>query len=96
MRDVNMPLSATKTEEITPADVPTKEKLISPLIPQINPIITTSNVEQVSMLVVFPSTRYVNMTLKTKDRQRATLSNHHFKKHTHTQTHKSDQIIHDT
>jgi hypothetical protein len=52
--EVKIEFKETKTEDKTPAAVPMREKLISPLIPRINPKTTTNNVEQVSILVVFP------------------------------------------
>lgn len=74
MRAVKIEFSDTNTEDSTPAEVPSSEKLSSPLMPHTNPMITTISVEQVSALVVWPRKIYVNITLNTRDRHRATLS----------------------
>lgn len=54
--------------------VPNREKLTSPSMPTIKPIITMINVIHVKKLVGLLSKRYVNITLKTIDKDRATLS----------------------
>ncbi len=72
--DVKMEFKETKTDDKTPAAVPMREKLISPLIPKTKPNTTTKSVEQVKILVVLPKNKYVKMMLKTSDKHRATLS----------------------
>lgn len=72
--EVKIEFNDTKTEDNTPAAVPTSEKLISPLMPSAKPRMTIKSVEQVIKLVVFPKNKYVNITLKTIDKLRATLS----------------------
>ena len=71
---VRIELRDTNRDAKTPAEVPNKEKSISPWTPNTKPIKTTDSVEHVRMLVVLPRIRKVKMTLKTSDRHLATLS----------------------
>jgi hypothetical protein len=54
--------------------LPNKEKLTSPSIPTMKPIMTMIKVIHVKKLVGLLSSRYVNITLKTIDNDLATLS----------------------
>jgi hypothetical protein len=68
-----MEFKDTNTLERTPQTVPIKEKLTSPSIPTTNPMITTNKQQPVRADVSLPSRRYVKITLKTIDKDLATL-----------------------